>query len=609
MLERRWNRARLKVAAAVASSCSLPFTASAQAPEYAPFDALTNQLEALVDRTDRASMRPIGLSGEGREIWLIEVLGPGDAPAAERPGVLVVANLEADHVVGSQITLEILRTLVEGDPGGFDALTDRVLYLVPRLNPDGAEAMFGPLLADGGRNHRPFDDDNDGRIDEDPPEDLNGDGLITLMRVPDPLGGYVVHEDDERLVQEADASSGRAGAIALYWEGVDSDGDGFYNEDGLGGVDLNRNFQHAYPYYERDAGPHMVSEPETRALMDFVIAHRNIAAVLTFGHTDNLVSPIGENGALASAHIPDLPQFADSSFEEIFTTGIFGAGTASGGIDLRGVQVGADNNAESGTRPATEVHGDDVPYFIDVAERYREVTGIERVSLNRAPEGAFFQYAYFHFGVPAFTTQGWPLPEPPAPEEEEAAEAEEGASGFDADALRALTALGVEAFVEWTPFDHPELGTVEIGGFRPYALTNPPPERISELGTSHAAFLMDLAGLLPRIAIVETEVESHGGGLFTISAEVANQGFFPTALRQGVVAGSVDPVTVQIEVPFEDLVTGDAKSSQIPTLAGSGTRTRFEWLIRGSVGESVEIWARAQKGGTDRVTVQLGGEE
>ncbi|MEX1256665.1 MAG: M14 family metallopeptidase [Gemmatimonadota bacterium] len=612
MLEPRWNRGSLEVAAAVVilAACALPLPAAAQAPAYLPFAALTDELEELVDASNRASIRSLGLSGGGREIWLVEVLGPGAAPAAERPGILVVANLEADHLIGSQLALEILRDLVEGDGSDAGALTDRVVYLVPRLNPDGAEGMFGSVLADGSGNRRPFDDDNDGRTDEDPPGDLNGDGLITLMRVPDPLGAYVVHEDDPRLVQEADPAAGRAGTLTLYWEGADTDGDGFLNEDGVGGVDLNRNFQHVYPYYERDAGPHMVSEPESRALIDFVIAHRNIAAILTFGHSDNLVSPVRDNGGLAPATVPDLPAFAQASLDEIFNTGIFGAGTASGGIQLRGTQVGADNNPESGRRPETEVHDDDIPYFTEVSELYREVTGIERVSLNREPEGAFFQYGYFHFGVPSFTTQGWALSEPEEDVEEADQEEEEaGAPGFEGEALRALEALGVDAFVDWAPFDHPEFGPVEIGGFRPYALTNPPADQIPALGDSHGAFLLRLAELLPRIAIVETEVESHGGGLFTISAEVANEGFFPTALRHGVVAGSVDPVTVQIEVPLEDLVTGDQKSSQIPTLAGSGTRQRFEWVIRGTPGESIEIRARAQKGGTDTVTVLLGGDE
>ena len=77
---------------------------------------------------------------------------------------------------------------------------------------------------------------------------------------------------DERALKRADATKGESGAYKVYFEGIDNDGDGFINEDGPGGVDLNRNFQHAYPYWQGDAGPHMVSEVETRAIMDFAIA-------------------------------------------------------------------------------------------------------------------------------------------------------------------------------------------------------------------------------------------------------------------------------------------------------------------------------------------------
>ena len=40
------------------------------------------------------------------------------------------------------------------------------------------------------------------------------------------------------------AQKGEAGGWSVYWEGVDSDGDGFLNEDGVGGVELDRNFPH-----------------------------------------------------------------------------------------------------------------------------------------------------------------------------------------------------------------------------------------------------------------------------------------------------------------------------------------------------------------------------
>ena len=108
-----------------------------------------------------------------------------------------------------------------------------------------------------------------------------------MMRVKDENGLYTINKDDSRLMKKADASKGESGTYSVYWEGIDNDKDGFINEDPVGGVDINRNFMHEYPYYQDDAGPHMVSENESVALMAWIIKHRNIAIMLNFGESDN----------------------------------------------------------------------------------------------------------------------------------------------------------------------------------------------------------------------------------------------------------------------------------------------------------------------------------
>ncbi len=597
------RRGRWSGAVAAAAVLLLAGDAEAQSREYLDFDELTDELREVVDGSDHARMRSIGTSHEGREVWLVEVGDPSGTPLDERPGVLVVGNLSGDHLVGSALALETVRYLLE-DPSAAGVRQEQVVYVVPRLNPDGAEAMFDDVRRDRRRNARPFDDDNDGRTDEDPPEDLDGDGMITVMRVPDPGGAFMVHPDDPRLMKRADRAAGERGAFTLHTEGVDSDGDGFLNEDGFGGVDLDRNWQHVYPYWERDAGPHMVSEPEVRALMDFVVAHDRIGAVLTFGHSDNLVAGTDARGNFADASVLQLDAFAAEPWQEIWGTGSFdeigggrgfrfGPRLGAGNVPLRGAQPGRDNDPQSGRRPAESVDAADREYFNAVAEAYREITGIEEVLVNREPEGAFFQVAYFQRGIPAFSTQGWG-----------AAEALDGATA-DERALAWADSAGVEVFDAWTEHEHPELGTVEIGGFRPYATTNPPAEALGELGRLHGEFVVRLAGMLPRVRIVSADVEAHGGGVFTVTAEVENTGYLPTTLQHGVVSRAVDPTLVRLEIDSGRILTGAAKSSEVEKLEGTGSRARFSWLIRGSTGERVEILARSEHGGTDTTTVTL----
>lgn len=573
-----------------------PSALAAQSSSYMAFEDLTRALEEAVDASELASMRSIGMSLEGREIWLVEIAADGGPPTEERPGVLVVGNLSGDHLTGSHLALEVVRHLT--GPGSGDAdLDEHVIYVVPRLNPDAAEAMFsGP--ADGRRrNARPHDDDNDGRTDEDTPDDVNGDGVVTVMRVPDPAGEYRIDADDPRVMHRVDRSKGERGTHSLHWEGVDDDGDGYLNEDGPGGVDLDRNFQHDYPYWEPDAGAHMVSEPESRALMDFVIGRRNIAAIVTFGHSDNLVTPPSASGALADPVTPDLTTFADASFDGMFEAGVYPVPRRQGGLDLRGAQPGRDNDPSSGRRPETTVNGSDVEYFQAVSDAYSEATGISRVPLNRPPRGAFFQYGYFQYGVPSFSTPGWGLPE-----------VEDAPADGDGALLAAFDAADVDAFVDWSPAEHPELGSVEVGGFHPYASVNAPPAELAELGRAHGAFVATVSTMLPRVRLVEVSSEDHGGGVYTVTAVVTNEGYLPSALEHGIVSRSVDPVLVQIQVPQEEIVTGAAKSHRIPKLEGSGARERVSWVIRGSPGESVEIRVLSQKGGADTRSVRLGGD-
>jgi hypothetical protein len=350
--------------ALLASSLSPP-TLQAQTASYLDYDGFTRELRAIVNGSDLATLRSLGTTLAGREVWMVEVGAPDGARLDGRPGVLVVGNLEGDHLAGSHLALEALRYLIQNreEEAVHRVLTENVLYFFPRLNPDGAEAMFAQVKSNRRTNTRPWDDDNDGRVDEDGPEDLNGDGYITVMRVPDPAGLYMIDTADTRIMKRADPTKGESGAFKLYTEGTDNDGDGFINEDGPGGVDLNRNFQHAYPYWQGDAGPYMVSEVESRAVMDFAIAHRNIAAFLTFGESDNLVTPPDSRGALASAKVLNLPAFAEASNAEVFDVGVVSAGGGGRGGGGRGGGGGGAGSSEGLRRAGTTtpVPGSDPP--------------------------------------------------------------------------------------------------------------------------------------------------------------------------------------------------------------------------------------------------------
>jgi len=618
----------------IASISLFPLQVSAQAAGYRNYEDLTARLRMFADHhSDIAQLISTGKTLEGRDIWVMEVGMRSGVPLEERPALLVVANLEGNQLIGSKIALGLIHHLVDGykeDEEIQSAVNKYVFYIFPRVNPDGAERSFSGLQTASATNSRPFDDDNDGRTDEDGPDDLDGNGMITVMRVPDPSGEYMIDPDDDRLMKKADPKKGETGAYAIYWEGVDDDKDGFYNEDPVGGINLNRNFQHEYPYYKSNAGPHMISENESRSIMEFVIDHRNIAIMLTFGSNDNLVNAPNKKGELSKARPIELFEFADASNDGANEVGVFRAPQTR--FSFTRQTEPQTSNRPSGMRPATKINEDDLEYFTAVGKKYLEITGIETAPSTLKPAGAFFEYGYYQYGVPSFSTPGWgfTVPEEEEAEEdvEEAKDDEEEAEddseksdttgqdasrkgnksdseSVDQELANYQDAVGIDGFVEWATFDHPTLGDVEIGGFKPSEAVNPSAESTNDLIEKQGKFLIYLASLFAEIKIAEIEVTDHGGGIFRIKAEIENAGFLPTSLAHGVVSKSVKPTMVQLGINPENLVSGDAKTSFFQSLDGSGSRRKFEWIIKGNAGEKLELRVVSQKGGSDTAEVTL----
>ena len=338
----RTTRLRFTVAllcavfAAVASGGRSPLRAApADFTRYHSYDEMAAALKsAVAAHPDLAKLVSIGKTREGRDIWAVEIAKPAGPPVDSRPGLLIAATFEGDHLIGGELalyTVDYLLNAYATDAAVKQRLDRSVIYVVPRINADGAEQMFAPVKALRRTNATPIDADNDGRTDEDGPEDLNKDGFVTVMRVKDPKGPYMVSPDDARLMKRADPARGESGGWALYVEGIDNDGDGFYNEDGPGGVDINRNFMHQYPYFTPDAGRYMVSETETRALLDYVLAHRNIAAILTFGESDNLVTAGGRSAGSAGLNLVDFAERANAPARRVGMMPDLGGGMGRGG--------------------------------------------------------------------------------------------------------------------------------------------------------------------------------------------------------------------------------------------------------------------------------------
>lgn len=553
---------------------------------YPDHDALTAALKkAAADHPGLVRLKSLAKSEQGRDVWLVSI-GAADAKA---PALLVVANLEADHVVGSAVALRLIESLAaqSGGPEPKFPLDKIAIHVVPRLNPDGAEAVLkGDPRASFRLNLAAVDRDRDAKAGEDGPDDLDGDGLATRMRIKDARADMIPDEKEPRLLRKADPNKGERGVVSEYVEGMDNDADGRIGEDPPGGVNLNRHWPHGWTEFDPEAGWSPASEPEVRALIEFAFAHPEIAAVWTFSLNDNLKNEPKKPGSTLDD--ADLPIFAEVSrqFNKL--------AKVPPPAPVADSPAAAPAVPQSPNRPAATARPRGPKPVV--------ATSPAPPSLEGTTDGAMSEWAYHQFGVVGLASRLWAIPEVPEPEKGQPAPPADGDARW---LYWNDKVMGGRAFAPLHPFEHPELGPSEIGGWKPGVRVNPPSERIEPIADAHLEFLKDLASRLPRIDLRDAKAEAKGGGIFEVSATVSNEGYFPTALAQGRKTRTAPPVLVKIKGEGVKLLSGKP-IERLEVLAGSGARFGYRWLVLVPEGtKTVAVEASCPKAGRVEKVVEL----
>ena len=383
----------------------------------------------------------------------------GSTDPDTRPGVFISANIEGAHLAGTEAALLLAEKLLTkyGTDKKIKSLLDkRTVYVAPLLNPDVAGAFFAKVLYERRAHMMPVDEDLDTLVDEDGPEDLNKDGLITQIRVKDPEGTWIPDPKEPRLMRKAEAKKGEKGLYKIYAEGIDNDGDGKYNEDPPGGVELNRNFPHDHEYNVKRAGLYPISEKETIALVKFLVSHPNIAMVLNFSSENTILNFQQTGRARASADKVKVPSnFASAlgldpdeeySLKEIVE--IIKGMNIGGGIEITEDLVASF----LGLGPATSIDNQDMPFFEAVQKDYKDALKKAKIDYPEArakgvKKGSFVAYCYFQLGVQVFSTDLWTVPEP---KKEPAGDAltKEKLKEMTAEEFIALGVKKIEAFLK-----------------------------------------------------------------------------------------------------------------------------------------------------------------
>lgn len=558
--------------------------------EYFVYDELTGHLKELAaDYADLASLESLGKSWQGREIWCMTITNPETGTPDSKPAFYIDGHIHAEEVTTSHTAMYTIWYLLSNYDDDADVtwlLDNMTFYVIPRINPDGAEiSLTEPHHWCGNGRYLPGEEITKGLCQHD----INGDGLIVQMRIEDPNGEWRVSDDDPRLmVQRSPGEISNAPYYRMYREGEirgEWDGVNFEIQKPRDG-NLNRNFPAGWrpEYRQYGAGDLPLSEPESKAVADFILTHPNISGMQCY-HTH------GGLHLRPSLVEPDstLPPFDLAVYNRIGAMG-------------------------------TEITGYPV---ISVYEEFTTDPDKPRV-------GSLMQWSYDEFGIITFSTELW-NPELAAGIEFPAKYQIRARSIEDEIKLLEYNDkhLGGKGFIEWEAFDHPQLGKVEIGGWtHMYTFRNPPPVSMATtdeaknflFNTIHTNCLFTLkhAMTTPLLAIQSTEVEKLADNLYKVSAVIANEGFLPTNLTERALKhGTASPV--EVELSGSEIIMGKVRQS-IGHLAGrdernatwspwlrewSDTKQVVEWLIRAPENTSITISAAASKAGKKQVEVNL----
>ncbi|MCK4645047.1 MAG: hypothetical protein KAU46_02240 [Candidatus Aminicenantes bacterium] len=601
---------------------------------YHDYESFTRSIKQIAAKNKRITkLESIGKTLKGRDIWMLQISGVKGPKPEVKQALLICGNLEGDHVVGSEVALGIAEFLVSqyGKETKVTQMLDkRTFYIVPRLNPDGAELFFKKVLNEHSGNLKPRDEDYDWLLDEDGPDDLNGDGMITLMRVKDKEGEWIIDRKDPRLMKKKEAGTPDTELYKIHPEGIDNDGDELFNEDGPGGFNINRNFPHNFGYKPKGLGVYAASERETQALIDFTSKyitklktqpHRNICGILVFSKYDNLAAGSGiESG---TPTFPEPPRVEGAAAPAMM----------SFRMGRRGMP--ATPQAPPRDPQPKSTNSRDKSLFDTVSKKYKDVTGIKS-ALSEKPAGSLLEWGYFQFGVPTFSANLWSLREdapikPPAkikrgaqtkPAQTGAARARQtGTMDRSAMMQQFMTARSRttradsgssdekwlnwidkknkgKGFVKWTKFNHKQLGEVEIGGFQPYLRVNPPADQIQALSKSHAEFALYLASQFAEIEMGKPEVKKMSSNLFELKIKIHNRGKFPFMTAMGQRTRNISSIMVRLK--FDDdkkmKLFGGSKRYDLSTLE-PGAEKEYKWVIISPPGKKIDITLQARSGG------------
>jgi hypothetical protein len=527
-------------------------------PRYRSLEEAMRLCDELAAAAPTAARRvEIPVPGGVAPLVAVEFGRPGPVALEERPTVILLGGLDGRSLSGSEAALAVVARLTSQ----VERLPQDVAFLaVPWAAPE-ALARRAAGAAEGRQSASPaIDDDRDGSLDEDGPDDIDGDGLVLEMLIEDRQGEWTFSSDPRFLVP---ASSGDGVRYRRVMEGRDDDADGRFNEDGPRGVALDRNFPLGRQNAWRDplCGPTPLCDPTARALADLALSRRTLAVFLLQGHHGGLALPGGSAGPEGA----ELPLAGDRRVYERVA-------------DAFAAHVGRPATPPRALRLArgTEVSGAALDWFY---------AGVGALALEIAPWGP-----HVESGGDVLPRDARFAPQPrardlssrPAPSENDLA------WGTWLDDTR-----GGLGFVEWHPVDAGGGVQALVGGWEPFTQDNPPPESLGRALLGLPEFVARLAEGAPRLELRDVRAPREGN-VITLSARLKNSGSLPTGLWGGAGPLGRGDLTVALELPPGARLLAGRLEERLGRLEGGELSSELNWIVFTPEGAALTLTARCE---------------
>ena len=555
-----------------------------QYDHYYKYDELEKNLKYFSEKyPELCDLESICVTEENRNVYAMTITNKKTGAALDKPAFHIDGNTHAGEVTGSMAAMHAIDVLLTGY--GEDKVITKILdrmtiYVVPRISPDGAETYLTTpySIRSVNRVHNP----EKGGIRS---EDLDGDGVIRMMRIPTPYGAWKKDKDDSSIMAKRDPGDADGEFYDIYAEGNFEAFDGDENlkekkEDWS--LDFNRNYPYGWFPENRQAGAgkYPLSNSETKAMADWVIEHPNIGGVST-NHT-------------------------------------------SGGIILY----------PPGTRPSTAVSEKDINQFIEIANMGKEELGYEPLNIYDSfisdpanyDSGAFDDWCYQSQGIVAYTVELWDLAKrvgvPLVWNARNKESVQEELKRFVA-CMKWVKENAPEYYEDWKPFHHETFGDVEIGGFNfKFSQQNPPESFLNGVLEQMTRFMIRFAQSMPRLTIDTLTSEKVSDDIYKVTAVVGNLGYLPTNLTEEAKKLNISK-EVEVTISGGKIVSGLEKT-KIGNLEGYGStstgtnfygnistdynakaRKKLTWVVQAKSGVEITVSCAQEKSGKASKTITL----